>query len=99
MDELAPTLEYDFAVVGNTTKGGTMPFDLLAKVTQPTLAVCGTASPEFMIDAARVVDEQAQPLGPDPLARKHLDLRLSGGEALLDVVLEGACLHLSDVVP
>jgi pimeloyl-ACP methyl ester carboxylesterase len=55
MDELAPTLEYDFAVVGNTTKGGTVPFNLLARVTQPTLALCGTASPEFMVGAARVV--------------------------------------------
>src|SRR5918999_296127 len=46
-----------------------------------------------------MVDEEPQPLGPDPLAREQLHLRLGGGESLLDVDLEGACLHWSDVVP
>jgi pimeloyl-ACP methyl ester carboxylesterase len=55
MADLAPTLSYDFAVMDNAGPGGTIPFDLLDKVTQPVLAVCGSASPPFMVDSARAV--------------------------------------------
>lgn len=57
MAEVAPTLAYDFAVVGNAERGGTVPFDLIGNVSQPALAVCGSASPAFMIDAARRVSK------------------------------------------
>jgi pimeloyl-ACP methyl ester carboxylesterase len=52
MAEIAPTLAYDFAVMEYGGVGGRVPLDLLAKVTQPTLVVAGTASPPFMVDAA-----------------------------------------------
>ncbi|QNE18856.1 alpha/beta hydrolase [Kribbella qitaiheensis] len=55
MADLAPTLAHDFAVMGNATPGGTVPYDLIAKVTQPTLVIYGSASPPFMIDAARSI--------------------------------------------
>ncbi|GAA1609175.1 alpha/beta hydrolase [Kribbella sancticallisti] len=55
MAEVAPTLAYDFAVMDSAGPGGRIPFGLLAKVTQPALAVCGSASPPFMIDSARAV--------------------------------------------
>lgn len=49
----APTLTYDFAVMGNATRGGAIPFDLVGKVTQPALMICGSASPDFFLEAAR----------------------------------------------
>jgi pimeloyl-ACP methyl ester carboxylesterase len=55
MAEIAHTLAYDFAVMGNASPGGTVPFDLLGKLTQPTVAICGTASAPFMIEATRAV--------------------------------------------
>ncbi|MFK4086795.1 alpha/beta fold hydrolase [Kribbella sp. NPDC020789] len=56
--ELAPTLAYDFAVMDYGAPGGRLPTELLARITQPTLVLAGTASPPFMIDAGyRVVKE------------------------------------------
>jgi pimeloyl-ACP methyl ester carboxylesterase len=56
--DLAPTLAYDFAVMDEGAPGGRTPVELLAKVTQPTLVVAGTASPPFMVEAAhRIVKE------------------------------------------
>jgi pimeloyl-ACP methyl ester carboxylesterase len=49
----AATLAYDFAVIGNATTGGTIPLDLVRNVTQPALAVCGSASPTWMVDTTR----------------------------------------------
>jgi pimeloyl-ACP methyl ester carboxylesterase len=51
---LAPTLAYDFAAVEHGASG-LVPVDLIAKITQPALALCGSASPEFMIESTRVV--------------------------------------------
>ena len=39
-------------------------------------------------DAGRVVDEQPYALRPHLLSGQHLDLRLRGGESLLDVGLK-----------
>jgi pimeloyl-ACP methyl ester carboxylesterase len=55
--EAAPTLAYDFAVMDHAAKGGVVPFELLAGLTQPTLVVAGSASPPFMIEAARAVSK------------------------------------------
>ncbi len=55
-EALAPTLAYDSAVMGDSG-GGTIPTDLLGRVTAPTLVVCGGASPASMIDAGRRVAE------------------------------------------
>ncbi|TWD79280.1 pimeloyl-ACP methyl ester carboxylesterase [Kribbella amoyensis] len=53
--KLAHTLAYEFAVVGDTNRDGLVPVDLVAAITQPTLALCGSASPDFMIESARTV--------------------------------------------
>ncbi|GAA0604464.1 alpha/beta hydrolase [Kribbella sandramycini] len=50
--ELAPTLAYDFAVMDHGARGGGLPAELLAGISQPTLVLAGTASPPFMVDAA-----------------------------------------------
>lgn len=55
--DLAPTLAYDFAAVDHDA-GGPVPVGLLAKLSQPALVLAGTASPPFMIDAARRVAEE-----------------------------------------
>jgi pimeloyl-ACP methyl ester carboxylesterase len=55
MAEVAPTLAYDFAVMDYASKGGIVPLDLLARITQPTLVIAGSASPPFMIEAAQAV--------------------------------------------
>jgi pimeloyl-ACP methyl ester carboxylesterase len=50
--DLAPTLAYDFAVMGHGAPGGRTPVDLLRAIKRETLVVAGTASPPFMVDAA-----------------------------------------------
>ncbi len=52
MRAVAPTLAYDSAAMGDE-HGGTIPIDLLSKVTSPTLVLVGGADHEFMIDVAR----------------------------------------------
>ena len=52
--ELAPTILHDFAVM-DSAPGGIVPVDKLAQVERPALALCGSASPPFMVDAARLV--------------------------------------------
>lgn len=52
--ELAPTILHDFAVM-DSAPGGVVPVDKLARVSQPALALCGSVSPPFMVDAARLV--------------------------------------------
>jgi pimeloyl-ACP methyl ester carboxylesterase len=55
--ELAPTLAYDFAVMGHRLDRGATPVGLLRAVTAPTLVLAGTASAPFMVGAAhRIVD-------------------------------------------
>jgi pimeloyl-ACP methyl ester carboxylesterase len=49
---LAPTLAYDFAVMGHGLDQGSTPVALLRAITQETLVVAGTASAPFMVDAA-----------------------------------------------
>jgi pimeloyl-ACP methyl ester carboxylesterase len=53
--EVAHTLAYDFAVMDHASKGGIVPVSLLERIEQPTLVVAGSASPPFMIEAARTV--------------------------------------------
>lgn len=50
MEANAPTLRYDSAVMGDTSRGGTVPFDLLRAVTMPTLVLVGGANPDGMVD-------------------------------------------------
>ncbi|MPY95286.1 MAG: alpha/beta fold hydrolase [Acidimicrobiia bacterium] len=55
MHAVAPTMSYDFEVMGDVSHGGTIPEDLVRAITVPTLVMAGGASPEFFRDtAARV---------------------------------------------
>jgi pimeloyl-ACP methyl ester carboxylesterase len=50
---MAHTMAYDSEIMGDISRGGTIPADLLDAVTIPTLVVCGGASPDWMIDVGR----------------------------------------------
>jgi pimeloyl-ACP methyl ester carboxylesterase len=54
MEAMAPTIAYDSAVMGDR-HGGTIPFELVAAVTVPTLVLAGGASPPEMIEVAQAV--------------------------------------------
>lgn len=58
--DVAHTLPYDFAVLGDTQSGGAMPAELrekLGSIQAPTLAMAGGKSPPWMHHAARKVAE------------------------------------------
>jgi pimeloyl-ACP methyl ester carboxylesterase len=57
MEAVAPTLLYDSEVMGDVSRGGTIPTELLDAVSAPTLVLCGGASPDWMIDVGRQVAE------------------------------------------
>jgi pimeloyl-ACP methyl ester carboxylesterase len=62
MEAIAPTLAYDSEVMGDSRRGGTIPVDLVGRVTPPTLVLVGGASPAWMIDVGRQVAD-AMPNG------------------------------------
>ncbi len=49
-------------VMGDSSRGGTIPVDLAGRVTPPTLVLVGGASPAWMIDVGRQVAD-AMPNG------------------------------------
>ncbi|MFF5261838.1 alpha/beta fold hydrolase [Actinomadura viridis] len=49
---VAPTMAYDFAVMGNADAGGTIPEHLVRAVGVPTLVIAGGASPAFFRETA-----------------------------------------------
>jgi pimeloyl-ACP methyl ester carboxylesterase len=51
MQAVAPTMPYDFEVMGDD-RGGTIPEDLVRGITIPTLVLAGGASPDFFRDTA-----------------------------------------------
>jgi pimeloyl-ACP methyl ester carboxylesterase len=55
LEAIAPTLAYDSEVMGDISRGGTIPTDLLGAVTVPALVLVGGASPDWMIDVGRQV--------------------------------------------
>ena len=57
MEAVAPTLLYDSEVMGDISRDGTIPTELLGAVSTPTLVLCGGASPDWMIDVGRQVAE------------------------------------------
>jgi pimeloyl-ACP methyl ester carboxylesterase len=57
MEAVAPTLVYDSEVMGDVSRGGAIPPELLGAASAPTLVLCGGASPEWMIDVGRQVAE------------------------------------------
>lgn len=52
MQALAPTMRYDFEVMGEIRQGGVVPEDLVRAVSIPTLVLAGSASPDFFRDTA-----------------------------------------------
>ena len=54
---MAHTMAYDSEIMGDITRGGTLPADLLDAVTVSTLVLVGGASPEWMIDVGRRLAE------------------------------------------
>jgi pimeloyl-ACP methyl ester carboxylesterase len=62
IEAIAPTLAYDSEVMGDSSRGGTIPVDLVGRVTPPTLVLVGGASPAWMIDVGRQVAD-AMPNG------------------------------------
>jgi len=57
LEALAPTLAYDSEVMGDVSRGGTVPADLAGRVTAPTLVLVGGAGPDWMVDIGRQVAE------------------------------------------
>jgi pimeloyl-ACP methyl ester carboxylesterase len=53
LEALAPTLAYDSEVMGDISRGGSVPSDLAARATPPTLVLVGGADYGFMFDVAR----------------------------------------------
>ena len=52
---MAHTMAYDSVVMGDSSTGGTVPADLLGRVTTESLVLVGGASPEWMIDVGKQV--------------------------------------------
>lgn len=54
---LAPTMPYDFEIMGDFNRGGTIPEELVRAVSVPTLVIAGGSSPGFFrITADRVLE-------------------------------------------
>jgi pimeloyl-ACP methyl ester carboxylesterase len=57
MRAVAPTMPYDFEVMGNFDRGGTIPHELVRAIHMPTLVLAGRASPEFFrVTAAEIAE-------------------------------------------
>jgi pimeloyl-ACP methyl ester carboxylesterase len=52
MQAVAPTMLYDFEVMGNTDRGAAIPEQAVRSIDIPTLLLCGDASPSFLRDTA-----------------------------------------------
>ena len=57
LQAVAHTMPYDFDVMGQTSRGGVVPEDLVRSLAVPTLVLAGGASPDFFRDAAVRVTE------------------------------------------
>ena len=55
LEAIAPTIAYDSEVMGDSSRGGTVPVNLIGRVTPPTLVLCGGASPAWLIDIGRQI--------------------------------------------
>jgi pimeloyl-ACP methyl ester carboxylesterase len=57
MHAVAPTMPYDFEVMGDISRGGTIPEDLVRAISIPTLVIAGGASVDFFrVTAARLAE-------------------------------------------
>jgi pimeloyl-ACP methyl ester carboxylesterase len=57
MRAVAPTMPYDIEVMGESSRGGTIPEELVRAINIPTLVIAGGASPDFFRDAAARITE------------------------------------------
>jgi len=57
MQAVAPTMVHDFEIMGDASRGGTIPEELVGAVKVPTLVIAGGASPEFFRDTAARIAE------------------------------------------
>ena len=57
MHAVAPTMPYDFEVMGDSSRGGTIPEGLVRAISIPTLMIAGGASPDFFRDTAARIAE------------------------------------------
>lgn len=57
MQALAATMHHDLEVMGDETRGGTIPEDLVRSIDVPTLVISGTTSPDFFRDTAARITE------------------------------------------
>jgi len=57
MHAVAPTMPYDFEIMGDYSRGGTIPEDLVRAIEIPTLVIAGGASPDFFRDTAARIAE------------------------------------------
>jgi pimeloyl-ACP methyl ester carboxylesterase len=57
MEASAPTLLYDSEVMGDVSRGGAVPFELVGVVAIPTLVLLGGANPDWMVDIGRQIAE------------------------------------------
>lgn len=67
MKSCGPTLPHDFAILGDTQRGGPMPDELVAALGQiavPTLTMVGSKSPAWMHHAVKRVSELVQQPAP-----------------------------------
>jgi len=55
MEKVAPTLACDSEIMGDISRGGTIPTELVGAVTIPVLVLSGGASPDWMIDVGRQI--------------------------------------------
>jgi pimeloyl-ACP methyl ester carboxylesterase len=55
MQAVAPTMPHDLEVMGDLSRGGTLPEEVVRQVDVPTLVLAGSASPGFFLDTAAVL--------------------------------------------
>jgi pimeloyl-ACP methyl ester carboxylesterase len=80
LEAMAPTLAYDSEIMGDSSTGGTVPTDLLGRVTTESLVLCGVLSDGFL--ASSVVAKE--------LGRFFVGAELERGFAELAAVGVGA---------
>lgn len=85
---VAPTMPHDFAVMGDASRGGTIPEALVRAIGIPTLVIAGGASPAFFRDTA----ERLVKLLPDG---QHVLLEGQDHAAAPDVVASAVAAFLT----
>lgn len=90
MQASAPTILYDYAILGEHGRGGLTPAEQAGHISVPALVLAGGASPEFMLDAAtriadalphgrlRVLAGEEHVVAPEVLAPVVADFLLAG---------------------